>query len=59
MGRKRAWIRGNLSRILSSQQLRAWDVPRAGSVLNSSLYRLCHLVLVHSRGAEELLAEQS
>ena len=30
---KKAWIRGNLSRILSSRQLLAWDVPRAGSVL--------------------------
>ena len=54
---KREWIRGNLSRILSSQQLLAWDVPRAGSVLT----HLCTVYVIWLWcivGVQKSLAEQ-
>ena len=54
---KRAWIRRNLSRILSSQQLLAWDVPRAASVL-THLFTVYIIRLWCIVGVQKSLAEQ-
>ena len=54
---KRAWIRGNLSRFLSSQQLLAWDVLREGSVLT----HLCTVYVIQLWcivGLQKSLAER-